>query len=597
MPSPSWSSAARTSRPRWPGSRSSSGSGSRRSGGGSNSERQRPRRPRRSPTPGRGGGRRRRPPPAAVAEVTEAAAAPPPTSGFVCPVPAPRFIDRWGAPRSGGRSHQGVDMMASTGTPIVASVSGTVQHRSVSLGGLSYYLLRRRRHTYFGTHLSGYAAGGRVAGTVIGYVGDTGNARHAPPALRDPPRRRRAGEPVPPRPPPAERDGRRPRRAPRRSGRAEVEGLERLSGGASRRPGPFVGGSARSAPVDGAAGARRDGATGGHGPRPPSCGRRPGKASRCRGRGRGRGHGVGAPYLVVERSRARPSPARSCATTTSPRPAGAPGQCGRALAAMHRGSPSRRSRLETSTRSRSTASARPARRAPPGVRAGVPLARGTARRRPRPSWCTATSATATSSSARGPAGRARLGAGHVGDPMEDLGWLCVKAWRFGAAAPVGGFGEYEELFAGLRGGDGRAGRPRRRPLVGGARHPQVGDHVHHAGRRPPDRAARSVELAAIGRRVCENEHDLLLLQVTRRHDPPTAAQLVEAVREFLRATSSAPPRGGSSSTPPPWGSTDAPGSPDTAGGTAGRRLRRHRVDVLRVGPRRTRRHRRAPRER
>jgi len=36
---------------------------------------------------------------------------------------------------------------------------------------------------------------------------------------------------------------------------------------------------------------------------------------------------------------------------------------------------------------------------------------------------------------------------HLGDPMEDLGWLCVKAWRFGAPKPVGGFGDYEDLFA------------------------------------------------------------------------------------------------------------------------------------------------------
>src|SRR5262245_4527029 len=36
---------------------------------------------------------------------------------------------------------------------------------------------------------------------------------------------------------------------------------------------------------------------------------------------------------------------------------------------------------------------------------------------------------------------------HVGDPMEDLGWLCVKAWRFGSPQPVAGVGSYEELFA------------------------------------------------------------------------------------------------------------------------------------------------------
>jgi aminoglycoside phosphotransferase (APT) family kinase protein len=36
---------------------------------------------------------------------------------------------------------------------------------------------------------------------------------------------------------------------------------------------------------------------------------------------------------------------------------------------------------------------------------------------------------------------------HLGDPMEDLGWLCVKTWRFGGGAPVGGFGTRDALFA------------------------------------------------------------------------------------------------------------------------------------------------------
>ena len=43
---------------------------------------------------------------------------------------------------------------------------------------------------------------------------------------------------------------------------------------------------------------------------------------------------------------------------------------------------------------------------------------------------------------------------HLGDPMEDLGWLCVKAWRFGSALPVGGFGAVERPGRRLRGGVG-----------------------------------------------------------------------------------------------------------------------------------------------
>ena len=101
-----------------------------------------------------------------------------------CPVDGPvDFIDSWGFARSGGRTHKGVDMMASTGTPTVAPVSGEVQHRSSSLGGLSWYVYGDNGNTYYGTHLSGYenrGAGWVEAGTVIGYVGDSGNAAGMP---------------------------------------------------------------------------------------------------------------------------------------------------------------------------------------------------------------------------------------------------------------------------------------------------------------------------------------------------------------------------------------------------------------------------------
>ncbi len=102
--------------------------------------------------------------------------------GMVCPVAGSHsFIDSWGYPRSGGRTHKGVDIMANRGVPVVAPVSGVVTHRGNRIGGLSYHLSGDNGHYYYGTHLSGYAAGGRVsAGTVIGYVGDTGNARGIP---------------------------------------------------------------------------------------------------------------------------------------------------------------------------------------------------------------------------------------------------------------------------------------------------------------------------------------------------------------------------------------------------------------------------------
>lgn len=101
-----------------------------------------------------------------------------------CPVDGPvEFIDSWGFARSGGRRHQGVDMMASTGTPTVAPVSGEVVHRGSSLGGLSWYVYGDNGNMYYGTHLSAYAnqgVGHVEAGTLIGYVGDSGNAAGMP---------------------------------------------------------------------------------------------------------------------------------------------------------------------------------------------------------------------------------------------------------------------------------------------------------------------------------------------------------------------------------------------------------------------------------
>jgi peptidoglycan LD-endopeptidase LytH len=108
-----------------------------------------------------------------------------PIAGILCPVGGPTvFTDTWGAPRSGGRGHKGVDMMAARGTPAVAPVSGEVVHRGSSLGGLSYWLYGDDGNSYYGTHLDSYGAAGRVsAGTAIGYVGNTGNARNASPHL------------------------------------------------------------------------------------------------------------------------------------------------------------------------------------------------------------------------------------------------------------------------------------------------------------------------------------------------------------------------------------------------------------------------------
>jgi aminoglycoside phosphotransferase (APT) family kinase protein len=104
---------------------------------------------------------------------------------------------------------------------------------------------------------------------------------------------------------------------------------------------------------------------------------------------------------------------------------------------------------------------------------------------------------------------------HLGDPMEDLGWLCVKAWRFGGGPPVAGLGDYDELFAAYEAAGGAPIDPEAVRwwevlgtwswgvmCIGQA-------NAHLSG------AVRSHELAAIGRRVCENEYDLLQMMEGR----------------------------------------------------------------------------------
>lgn len=104
---------------------------------------------------------------------------------WVCPVQGPTaFGDTYGAARSGGRLHQGVDMISPRGTPIVAIVDGEAIARSNTLGGTTISFLGADGNRYYYAHLDSYGQlGSVVKGTVIGYVGDTGNARFSTPHL------------------------------------------------------------------------------------------------------------------------------------------------------------------------------------------------------------------------------------------------------------------------------------------------------------------------------------------------------------------------------------------------------------------------------
>ena len=140
---------------------------------------------------------------------------------------------------------------------------------------------------------------------------------------------------------------------------------------------------------------------------------------------------------------------------------------------------------------------------------------------------------------------------HRGDPRQDLGWLCTKAWRFGSARPVGGFGARADLMAGYAAGGGTP------PDEETQRWWELYGTVRWAllCRRQAERYLTgeepSIELAVLGRRVCEQEYDILLalghaapLTVTDPlenlgtdpsppHDRPAGPDLLRAVREFL----------------------------------------------------------------
>jgi murein DD-endopeptidase MepM/ murein hydrolase activator NlpD len=111
--------------------------------------------------------------------------------GGVCPVRGPvRIGQGWGAPRDGGRRrHQGIDLLAPAGTPLVAVADGRItraSNRERGLGGITLWLKATSGTWFYYAHNQRNLAhlGQRVhRGQVIGQVGATGNARGGPPHL------------------------------------------------------------------------------------------------------------------------------------------------------------------------------------------------------------------------------------------------------------------------------------------------------------------------------------------------------------------------------------------------------------------------------
>lgn len=116
--------------------------------------------------------------------------APTPAEGSLPnPLPGQRFVDTWGAARSQGRRHEGVDIFAPRDTPILATTPGVVLNVGENrLGGRTVMILGPGGQRHYYAHLERYREdlqeGDWVeAGDVVGYVGDSGNAQGTPPHL------------------------------------------------------------------------------------------------------------------------------------------------------------------------------------------------------------------------------------------------------------------------------------------------------------------------------------------------------------------------------------------------------------------------------
>ena len=102
------------------------------------------------------------------------------------PLPAQHLTDTWGAARSQGRSHEGIDIFAKRGTPIQATTQGIVSKVGENtLGGRVVFIIGPGGAGHYYAHLEDYADISPNdwvnAGDIIGYVGDSGNAKGTPP--------------------------------------------------------------------------------------------------------------------------------------------------------------------------------------------------------------------------------------------------------------------------------------------------------------------------------------------------------------------------------------------------------------------------------
>ena len=143
---------------------------------------------------------------------------------------------------------------------------------------------------------------------------------------------------------------------------------------------------------------------------------------------------------------------------------------------------------------------------------------------------------------------------HIGDPMRDLGWICTNSWRFGSELPVGGFGTYEDLFAGYEAVSGQTVDPDHVKFweVFGSFWWAIGclGMAEHY-RNGPD---ATVERPAIGRRSSECQVDCVnllipgnveLVQATGEssEEMPRIGELLASVRDFLHGDVMAETRG------------------------------------------------------